>query len=213
MFTGLIEKKGIVKNLKLTSFGGEIEFLCDFSNPKTINIGDSISVNGVCLTVSSIKNNIYCADIMLETLNLTNLKNLKSGDIVNLERAMSVNSRYNGHIVQGHIDTTAKVEKVVQDGFSKKITFTCNTELIILKGSIAINGVSLTVSGVSENNFEVSLIPTTIKETNLENLKIDDTVNIEYDITGKYIKKFIENSIQKENKPKITEEFLRQNGF
>ena len=181
MFSGLIEKVGTVENITLNSDGAKLSYFCIFED-NTVKIGDSIAVNGVCLTVTAIKNDVYTVDIMEETLNCTNLKYLKRGDKINLERAVSVNSRLNGHIVSGHVDTMAKVKNIIPDGFSKKIEFTCNSDLIILKGSICINGVSLTVSNVSKHGFETSLIPTTLNCSNLENLKINDIVNIEYDM-------------------------------
>jgi len=210
MFTGLIEQTGIIQDIVITNSGAKISFNTNFNDTK---LGDSIAVNGVCLSVTQIKNNIFYADVMQETLNLTNLKKLKTGDIVNLERAMKVNSRLDGHFVSGHVDCCAKVKTIINEGFSKKITFNCDTSLIIMKGSIAINGVSLTVSNVNENTFEVSLIPTTQEETNLKYLKIDDIVNIEYDLIGKYIQKFINQNIKKEHPSKITEEFLKEHGF
>jgi len=206
MFTGLIEKVANVKNFLITSNGAKIEFSADFDSVK---IGESIAINGVCLTMTSINNGCYCADVMKETLNVTNLKYLKTGDKINLERAMKLSSRLDGHIVSGHIDTIATVKNIIQDGFSKRISFNCNTDLIIKKGSIAINGVSLTVASVSSDSFEVSLIPETLKNTNLENLKIGDMVNIEYDLFAKYIQKFCQN--KKESK--LTFEFLKENGF
>ena len=206
MFTGLIEKIAKIENITLNSLGAKISFKADFDNVK---IGDSIAINGVCLTMTSINNNLYCADVMKETLNLTNLKNLKTGDEINLERAMKLSDRLDGHIVSGHIDTIATVKNIVQDGFSKRMTFICNTDLIIKKGSIAINGVSLTVSNVDKASFEVSLIPETLKNTNLKNLKTGDQVNIEYDMFAKYIQKFT-NSKQDS---KLTFEFLKENGF
>ena len=206
MFTGLIEKVANVKSFLITSNGAKIEFSADFDNVK---IGESIAINGVCLTMTSINNGCYCADVMKETLNVTNLKYLKTGDKINLERAMKLSSRLDGHIVSGHIDTIATVKNIIQDGFSKRISFNCNTDLIIKKGSIAINGVSLTVANVSSDSFEVSLIPETLKNTNLENLKIGDMVNIEYDLFAKYIQKFCQN--KKESK--LTFEFLKENGF
>ena len=206
MFTGLIEEVSKVKEFKLTSDGAKIKFSADFENVK---IGDSIAVNGVCLTMTSVDNNIYCADVMKETLNISNLKNLKTEDEINLERAMKLSDRLDGHIVSGHIDCIATVKSIIQDGFSKKISFNCNTDLIIKKGSIAINGVSLTVSNVANDYFEVSLIPKTIENTNLKNLKIGDIVNIEYDLFAKYIQKFSQN--KKESK--LTFEFLKENGF
>lgn len=206
MFTGLVEKISKVKDISFNSNGAKIFFEADFDDVK---LGDSIAINGVCLSVTSINNNIFCADIMNETLNISSLKNLKKGDEINLERAMKLSSRLDGHIVSGHIDCISKVKKITQDGFSKRIVFDCNTDLIIKKGSIAINGVSLTVSDVNDNEFEVSLIPQTLNDTNLKNLKIGDIVNIEYDIFAKYIKKFISKNEKKE----ITLEFLKENGF
>lgn len=209
MFTGLIEKIGKVENFSLNSLGANITFKADFND---IKLGSSIAINGVCLSITSINGHTFSADIMKETLNLTNLSRLKKGDLINLERAMSTNSRFDGHIVQGHIDTIAKVRNIMQDGFAKKISFICNNELIIKKGSIAINGVSLTVSDVFKDGFEVSLIPTTLNETNLSNLKQDDFVNIEFDVLGKYLYNFL-NKTKNENKFKITKEFLIENGF
>lgn len=205
MFTGLVEKISKVNDISFNSNGAKIFFEADFDDVK---LGDSIAINGVCLSVTSINNNIFCADIMNETLNISSLKNLKKEDEINLERAMKLSSRLDGHIVSGHIDCISKVKKITQDGFSKRIVFDCNTDLIIKKGSIAINGVSLTVSDVKDNEFEVSLIPQTLNDTNLKNLKIGDIVNIEYDLFAKYIQKFCS---KKQNN--ITLEFLRENGF
>jgi len=206
MFTGLVEKVAKVKNITFNSLGAKISFDANFENVK---IGDSIAINGVCLTMTSIDNSTYSADIMKETLNVTNLKNLKTGDKINLERAMKISDRLDGHIVSGHIDCIAITKSIINDGFSKRIEFACDNELIIKKGSIAINGVSLTVSNIIENGFEVSLIPETLKNTNLSDLNIGDMVNIEYDIFAKYIQKFC--STKKESK--LTFEFLKENGF
>lgn len=206
MFTGLVEKVSKVKEFNLTSNGAKIKFFADFENVK---IGNSIALNGVCLTVTSMENNIFCADVMRETLSISNLKNLKKGDEVNLERAMKLSDRLDGHIVSGHIDTTATVKEIMRDGFSLRITFLCDTNLIIKKGSITINGVSLTVCDVNLDNFSVSLIPETIENTNLKNLKIGDIVNIEYDLFAKYIQKFMKDK----EKSKLTFEFLKENGF
>ena len=126
---------------------------------------------------------------------------------------MQINSRIAGHIVSGHIDTTAIVKDIIKDGFAKRIKFECNTDLIVKKGSIAINGISLTVTEVSDNFFEISLIPLTQNETNLKNIKIGDIVNIEYDMFAKYIKKFMQTNKDKEEESKITLEFLKNNGF
>ena len=204
MFTGLIEQVSKVEELKITSNGAKITFSAGFND---VQIGDSIAVNGACLSITEINKNLFSADIMKETLNLTNLKNLRKGNIVNLERAMSVNSRFQGHIVSGHIDTLAYVQNILHDGFALRMTFNCNTDLIVKKSSITVNGVSLTVTDVNNNSFEVSLIPETIKNTNLSALKAGDTVNIEYDVLAKYIQKFTQP------KKEITLEFLKENGF
>ena len=209
MFTGLVETTGKIKDISLNNLGARLSFYCNFPDTSKVKLGDSVAINGACLTITKTDNNFYSADIMKETLNLTNLKDLKSGDIVNIERAMTLSSRLDGHLVSGHIDTTAKVENIKSDGFSKRINFICNNDLIILKGSICINGVSLTVSNLTENGFEVSLIPTTINNTNLKDLKSGDIVNIEYDLIGKYVKKFLDRK-QSSN---ITENFLKENGF
>lgn len=206
MFTGIIEKVSKVESFTLNSKGAILSFRTPFDDTA---LGDSIAVNGVCLSVTSIKNDLFSVDIMPETLKISTLKNLKKGDEINLERAMKITSRLDGHIVSGHIDTIATVKSITQDGFSKRINFNCNTDLIIFKGSIAINGVSLTISDVQKDNFEVSLIPTTLNDTNLKNLKINDIVNIEYDLFAKYIQKFT----QKPQKKEITLEFLKENGF
>ena len=205
MFTGLVEKISKVRDISFNSNGAKIFFEADFDDVK---LGDSIALNGVCLSVTSINDNVFCADIMNETLNISSLKNLKKGDEINLERAMKLSSRLDGHIVSGHIDCISKVKNIAQDGFSKRIVFDCNTDLIIKKGSIAINGVSLTVSDVKENEFEVSLIPQTLNDTNLKNLKNGDIVNIEYDLFAKYIQKFCSKK-----QSNITLEFLKENGF
>ena len=208
MFTGLIEKVANVKKILIDNQGAKLFFEADFAN---VEIGSSIAINGVCLTMTKVENNLYSADVMKQTLEVTNLKYLKTGDIINLERAMRLSDRLDGHIVTGHVDSVAKVADIVQDGFSKRIRFNSNLDYIIEKGSVAINGVSLTVAKVYSDGFEVSLIPQTIKDTNLSILKVGDSVNIEFDLFAKYIKKFC---TQKEEKSsKLTFEFLKENGF
>ena len=213
MFTGLVEKIGIVKKLELSSMGAKILFSLKEDNVnlyKTVKLGDSVSINGVCLTITKAAYPDFEADVMNETLKVTNLKNLKKGDEINLERALLISSRLDGHIVSGHVDCCAVVEKISTNGFSKKIEFNCDNSLIIKKGSIAINGVSLTVLGLLQNGFSVSLIPTTLNETNLKNLKVGDIVNIEFDLFAKYVQKFLDNNSKKS---KISLEFLKENGF
>ena len=146
---------------------------------------------------------------MNETLRLTNLASIKKGDFVNVELAMKLSDRLDGHLVSGHIDRVAKLNSIKNDGVARIFNFECDTDLIVKKGSISVNGISLTVSEVNEKNFEVSILPETFNNTNLKYLKINDVVNIEYDMVAKYIKKFTEQ--KKESK--ITKEFLIENGF
>ena len=179
MFTGLIEKVAQVENFSITSDGATIAFTANFNDIKT---GDSICTNGVCLSATSIKDNLIKADVMNQTLEVTALKYLKKGDFINLERALRADSRLDGHIVSGHVDEVGTVLNIKDDGFSKKIQFKCDNAHIIEKGSITVNGVSLTVSELSKDGFIVSLIPQTLENTNLKYLKCGDYVNIEYDI-------------------------------
>lgn len=213
MFTGIIEEKGTVKSLS----GGQIEIACRKILEGT-KIGDSISVNGVCLTVTSLSSSGFSADVMNETLSRSNLGFLKKGSSVNLERAMSANGRFGGHFVSGHIDGTGTILKMKNDGNAVWIYVSCSSEilnLIVEKGSIAIDGISLTVASVSEKDFSVSVIPHTRSETNLLSKKEGDTVNLENDIIGKYVERLMkvkgdEDSLQKE-KDKRLMDWLSEN--
>lgn len=208
MFTGLIEDLGKVKEI-INQNGGKL-FLIELSlDCSDIKIGDSIAINGACQTVIKKEANILTFEAMEETLNRTNFNYLKIGDFVNIERAMKINSRLDGHLVSGHIDCISKLNSIKNEGVAKIFNFSEDTTLIVEKGSISINGISLTVSKVSDNNFEVSILPYTFQNTNLKYLKQNDVVNIEYDMVAKYIKKFTEN--KKESK--LTKEFLLENGF
>ena len=208
MFTGLIEDLGKVKEI-INQNGGKL-FLIELGlDCSDIKIGDSIAINGACQTVIKKEANILTFEAMKETLNRTNFNYLKIGDFVNIERAMKINSRLDGHLVSGHIDCISKLNSIKNEGVAKIFNFKGDTTLIVEKGSISINGISLTVSKVSDNNFEVSILPYTFQNTNLKYLKQNDVVNIEYDMVAKYIKKFTENK----SESKITREFLLENGF
>lgn len=181
-----------------------------------IHVGDSISVNGVCLTVTTFNNNIFEADIMNETLNRSSLGSLKNGSYVNLERAMSANGRFGGHIVSGHIDGTGKIVKIEKDDNAIWYTISVEENLmryIVEKGSVAIDGISLTVAKVRVKDFSVSIIPHTVKETILSHKSVGDIVNIENDVIGKYVEKFINFPQKNEDKKNITMDFLINNGF
>lgn len=176
------------------------------------SLGDSIATNGVCLTVTDIGNNYFEAEVMPETINNTTFKELQIGSPLNLERALSPTKRLDGHIVQGHIDGVGKICDM--KNMSHDIVYKISADedilkYIVNKGSIALDGISLTVSNVNKNSLEVSIIPTTIKETNLATKKIGDLINIETDIIGRYIYKFL----NKEEKSSISYEFLKNSGF
>ena len=204
MFTGIIEEIGHVNNVKKGTASAILTIQAEKVLEGT-HIGDSIAVNGVCLTVTGIYDNTFTADVMHETLNRSSLGKLVSGSAVNLERAMAADGRFGGHIVSGHIDGTGKVVAITKD--DNAIWYQIKTDIGILKyivekGSVAIDGISLTVAKTDSQSFSVSIIPHTA----------GDVVNLENDIVGKYIEKFI--TFEKE-KPKsgITKEFLLKNGF
>lgn len=212
MFTGLIEEQGKIKNCSISSNGMEIIILCNKILSDT-KYGSSICVNGACQTVTEFGSDYIKVQASNETLKVTNFKNLKSNDIVNLERALTLNSRLDGHIVSGHIDCTAEFINKINDGFSQQFFFKIKNHFekyIIYKGSIAINGVSLTIASIENDIFSVELIPSTLKEVNLSLLKPGDIVNIETDIFAKYVEKIINS---KDNKSSINYSFLAENGF
>lgn len=217
MFTGIIEEIGTIKSINSTGISSQ---LCISANKilEDTKIGDSIAVNGVCLTVTSIKSNLFTADVMAETLRRSNLGSLVPQSKVNLERAMPANGRFGGHIVSGHIDGTGTIVETKPEGNAVWIKINCSDNLlkyIIHKGSITIDGISLTVAKVTDSDFSVSIIPHTAENTTLLQKKSGDVVNLENDVVGKYIEKLLSFQKIDEQKPqsKITEEFLRQNGF
>ena len=193
MFTGIVEETGIVDGLELNSNSALIKIRAEkvLEGTKT---GDSIAVNGVCLTVTDIKGSTFTADVMAETMRRTNLGSLKKGQKVNLERAMAAGGRFGGHIVSGHIDGTGVISKIQDEQNAKWIFIRAPGDilrLIVPKGSIAIDGISLTVAYLDEESFAVSLIPHTQKETTLAAKKTGDTVNLENDIIAKYTERLL----------------------
>ena len=179
--------------------------------------GDSIAVNGVCLTVTTMDTKSFTADVMAETLRRSNLGQLKAGDLVNLERAMPADGRFGGHIVSGHIDGTGTVAALEQEGNATWVYVRTSPDilaLIVEKGSIAIDGISLTVAKVGDRDFAVSIIPHTSSHTTLLKKRSGDVVNLENDIVGKYVERLLGRKEQEEpHRSRITEEFLRENGF
>ena len=216
MITGLVGEIGKLvevlkgaKSSRLTA-GGKIIF-------SDLKLGDSVAVNGVCLTVTSYNNEFFTADVMNETLLRSSLGSLKIGSSVNLERAMAANGRFGGHIVSGHIDGTGTITKIDRDDIALWYTIAAGSKImkyIIEKGSVAIDGISLTVAKVSDTDFAVSLIPHTAVKTVLGLKKPGDTVNLENDVVGKYIEHFLKfEGVENENKSGITKEFLTKAGF
>lgn len=215
MFTGIIEEVGTVDGMISGRSSGQLRIRASLVTEGT-KPGDSIAVNGVCLTVTRLSADGFTADVMPETLSRSNLGRLTRGSRVNLERALPVNGRLGGHFVSGHIDGTGIVSKMRRD--ENAVWVNINTDpkilsLIVEKGSIAIDGISLTVAGVTDKDFSVSVIPHTGKQTTLLSKKEGDIVNLENDILGKYIRKLISPSEEKQNGSGITEGFLRENGF
>ena len=193
MFTGIIEEIGSVKRVSVGGKSGSIEIAAKKVLDGT-KVGDSIAVNGVCLTVTSLGSSSFTADVMAETLRRSSLGSLSLGNGVNLERAMAADGRFGGHLVSGHIDGTGTISKMQKEENAVWVYIQANSEilnLIVEKGSIAIDGISLTVAGVSDSEFSVSVIPHTAKETTLLSKKAGDTVNLENDIIGKYVQKLL----------------------
>ncbi len=192
MFTGIIEKTGTVAAIEINESNLKIWIRSSIST--ALKTDQSVSHNGVCLTVEEIVEDQYRVTAIQETLQKTNLATLKIGDLVNLERCMQLNRRIDGHIVQGHVDTTAACKNIVEKNGSWEFTFEIDTAfstLIIEKGSIAVNGISLTIFNVTNTHFTVAIIPYTFEHTNIHFLKIDDLVNIEFDVIGKYVSRFL----------------------
>lgn len=218
MFTGLIEEVGklqsVSRGAKETVFTIAARTVLD----ETTRVGDSIAVNGVCLTVTGISTGSYQVDVMNETLNRSSLGSLKPGSPINLERAMPLGGRFGGHIVSGHIDGTGTVVDILEDG--NAVWYTVKTEknllrYIVEKGSIAIDGISLTVADVGEETFSLSTIPHTRVMTNLSSLTKGSIVNLECDIIGKYVERLCLHPAEKENRAKqdLSMEFLAEHGF
>lgn len=194
MFTGIVETRGSIQTIHKRPEGLKIEISADQAFIESIHLGDSVAVDGICLTASALKSSSFVADVMPRTANLSHLGKLKIGDKVNLERALAVGGRLGGHMVTGHIDGEAKLVAKNWDGIAHKLSFSLEEALlkqIVYSGSIAINGVSLTVSELTESRFSVSLIPHTLEMTGLGLVGIGEHVHVETDILGKYVERFL----------------------
>ena len=225
MFTGIIEEKGAVAGLEMGAADGKGARIKIRARKilQGTKVGDSIAVNGVCLTATSLGADFFTADVMAETLRRSNLGSLAVGSQVNLERAMAADGRFGGHIVSGHIDGTGTIEKLEREGNAVWVYVSASDSvlnLIVEKGSIAIDGISLTVAKLEPSRFAVSVIPHTGDETTLLDKKVGDKVNLENDIVGKYVQRLLSggslglaNNPSAGNRSAITEEFLRERGF
>lgn len=192
MFTGIIETLGIIRKIEQNQSNVHLFVESEFSS--LLKIDQSVSHNGVCLTVVAIEDNVYKVTAIKETLEVTTISNWKVGDKINLERGMPMNARLDGHIVQGHVDTTATVTKIEEVGGSTYFSFeyseTCS-QVTINKGSITVDGTSLTVVDSGDNTFSVAIIPYTLEHTLFHTYKVGTEVNLEFDVIGKYVEKLI----------------------
>ena len=216
MFTGIVEEMGQIRSIVRGASSAVLSIEANLIL-EDLKIGDSVAVNGVCLTATSIGAGGFTADVMHETLNRSSLGALQKGSHVNLERAMLANGRFGGHIVSGHIDGTGTIGSIQKDDNALWYTILADAKLlryIVEKGSVTIDGISLTVADVQSDRFAVSLIPHTAKVTILGEKRTGDIVNLETDIIGKYVEKLLKPA-EEETKQKsgITMEFLAENGF
>lgn len=222
MFTGIVEEIGSVRKIVHGSLSVKLSINCS-KILEDVKIGDSIAVNGICLTVVDLSTSWFTVDVMPETMRMTSLSRLKVYDKVNLERALKLSDRLGGHIVSGHIDGTGIIKKMVKEDNAIWLTVEASVSLmkyIIYKGSVSLDGTSLTVAEIGDNFFKVSLIPHTASNTILGLINVGEQINIECDIIGKYVEKLLTGNIQ-DNNSKVTKstskdisiDFLRNNGF
>ena len=212
MFTGIIETIGTIR--QMLPKGQQMQILVDINHiAEGVNLGDSIAVNGVCLTVCKLTGTEAAFDVSSETVTKSSLKTLRPGAKVNLERAMSVQGRFGGHIVQGHVDGTARIVSIRKQADFATIRFEADAGLLdqmVLKGSVAVDGISVTVAKLDNTGFEVAVIPTTLQETTWQAAKVGDVVNIESDILIKVVKKQLEKILPAGG---LTPDKLKEYGF
>jgi len=212
MFTGIIEELGTVKAVNKGRESAALQISAE-KVVEGLNLGDSLAVNGVCLTVVDFDRTGFSAEVMAETLRKSNLGKLKSGDKVNLERAMRLGDRLGGHLVAGHVDATGTIKSSVREDIATVFTVLAPEEIlryVIAKGSVAIDGISLTVVDYDKKSFRVSIIPHTASQTTLGFKKSGDTVNLEADMLAKFVERLLEGRVGKEG---IDKDFLGRHGF
>ena len=216
MFTGIIEAIGKISAITPTQGDVRLKIESEQLDFSDVKLGDSIASNGICLTVVELGNHWYAVDVSRETLNKTALQGWQVGDLVNLEKAMLPTTRFGGHIVSGHIDGTAKIIEMKKDDNATRVTLTANDRIlkyIISEGSVALDGVSLTVAHLSEDNFTVSLIPHTSEVTTLLSKSVGSIINVENDVVGKYVERLLSFKQDKPKSSSLSLDFLRENGF
>ena len=213
MFTGIIEAVCMVESVRQNS--GAMRLTIDLAAlAGGIKVGDSIAINGVCLTIAELNRTLAVFDVSGETLTKSTLGKLKPKSFVNTERAVMAGGRFGGHFVQGHIDGTAAIKTINKQGQFANMEFTASAELLdqmVVKGSVAVDGVSLTIADINKSGFGIAIIPKTLEQTTLARAKIGDTVNIETDIIVKAVKKQLDNLLPREQK--LTVEKLKELGF
>ena len=195
MFTGLIADLGRIEDVERSGDG--VRLIVGSPLAGNLSEGDSIAVNGVCLTATNVRAAAFSTDVMNETLRLSSLAQVRPGTAVNLELAMRLSDRLGGHMVQGHVDGIGTVRSVVADGFSRRVEVEASDEIlryVVLKGSITVDGVSLTIAGLGDASFTVSLIPETLERTNLGHAEVGTTVNLEVDVLAKYVERLVTTS-------------------
>lgn len=215
MFTGIVEELGCVSTVKRGNQSSVIIIKAK-KVLEDVAIGDSIAVNGVCLTAKSFDATTFQADVMNETFQRSNLGKLKPGDAVNLERAMLAGGRFGGHMVAGHVDDTGVITNMKRDDNAIWFTISANEKILhycVEKGSITIDGISLTIADMGDDYLKISVIPHTMEQTNLGKKRIGDLVNLENDMVGKYIEKFVTKETKESQECELTQEMLFQAGF
>ena len=215
MFTGIVEEVGTVERVQRGARSAVLHIKAR-TVPEDLRLGDSVAVNGVCLTVVSHHAGGFAADVMHETLDRSALSDLRSGSRVNLERAMAANGRFGGHIVAGHVDGTGRIARLRRDDNAVWYTIQAGPEVlryVVEKGSIAVDGISLTVARVEADRFSLSVIPHTAAVTTLGERRTGDRVNLECDVIGKYVEKLLRTAGPRRPEGGLTREFLAQNGI
>ncbi|WP_411992002.1 riboflavin synthase [Agarivorans sp. DSG3-1] len=216
MFTGIIEALGIIKSIEKRSGDVRLHIACSSLDMADVHLGDSIAVNGICLTVVEFGSDYFCADVSTETLSLTSLAKCKQGDKVNLEKAMLATNRFGGHIVSGHVDGLAEVVTISPSARAVNIWLKVPNELaryIAHKGSITVDGISLTVNEVQQQQLRLTIIPHTAEQTTISQWAPGQKINLEVDVIARYVERLIGYAEESKNESNINTAFLAQHGF